>query len=340
MVSIGLPGGAVARIRFAVSCLWEVATSVRVLRDAGDHAVHLPWATRVRPRLVDAGLVPAGGASPGPVDGAGAAGGGLLWQLIPAGPHYLPDFLTPAPEGLNPELDTELATLRATPAEVVRADLDGYAGRDAPAVRHLHADPAEGLRRLADEIVRYWRIALAPDWARIRLLLDAEVHHRARRLAADGAAGLLNDLHRQVRWEGETLAIAQQHCTAADVPDGDGLVLIPSVFVWPSVLSVAAGPAPQLAYPARGIATLWETPRQASDSLAAVLGRGRARVLAEMRSPVSTTELARRTGLSAGGVSQHLAVLRAAGLVATHRTGRTVLNSRTTVAEALLSVAG
>ncbi|MDG4785891.1 DUF5937 family protein [Micromonospora sp. WMMD1102] len=335
MVSIGLPGGAVARIRFAVSCLWEVATSVRVLRDAGDHAVHLPWATRVRPRLADAGLIP-----PATAAFPGDSAGGLLWQLIPAGPHYLPDFLTPAPEGLNPDLDTELGRLLATPVEVVRADLDSYAGRHSPAVRDLYADPVAGLRRLADEIVRYWRIALAPDWARLRLLLDAEVHRRARRLAADGAAGLLNDLHRQVRWEGETLAIAQQHCTAADVPDGNGLVLIPSVFVWPSVLSVAAGPAPQLAYPARGVATLWETPRQSSDSLAAVLGRGRARVLAEMRAPVSTTELARRTGLSAGGVSQHLAVLRAAGLVTTHRSGRTVLNSRTTVAEALLSVAG
>ncbi|GIG86856.1 ArsR/SmtB family transcription factor [Plantactinospora endophytica] len=374
MVSIGLPGGAVARIRFAVSCLWEVATSVRVLRDTGDHAVHLPWVTRVGPRLVDAGLLPAdgtgaaggvgvagaaraaggagtaGGARPGsgagtaggvrPGGGVRAAGGGLLWQLIPAGPHYLPDFLTPAPDGLVPDLDAELAVLRSTPPEVVRADLDVYPGRHAPAVRALYADPAEGLRRLADEIAEYWRLALAPDWARIRLLLDAEVHYRARRLAADGAAGLLNDLHRQVRWEGETLAIAQRHCTAADVPDGEGLVLIPSVFVWPAVLSVATGPAPQLGYPARGIATLWEAPRRASDSLAAVLGRGRARVLAEMAAPASTTELARRTGLTAGGVSQHLAVLRAAGLVATHRTGRTVLNSRTTVAEALLSVAG
>ncbi|WP_347681491.1 hypothetical protein [Plantactinospora sp. B24E8] len=44
--------------------------------------------------------------------------------------------------------------------------------------------------------------------------------------------------------------------------------------------------------------------------------------------------------MSAGGVSQHLAVLRAAGLVTTQRDGRKVLNLRTTVADALLSVAG
>jgi hypothetical protein len=61
VVSIGLSAGAVARIRFAVSCLWEVVASVRVLRDSGSHAVHLPWANRVRARLADAGLAGPGG---------------------------------------------------------------------------------------------------------------------------------------------------------------------------------------------------------------------------------------------------------------------------------------
>lgn len=338
MVSIGLSATAVARIRFAVSCLWEVVASVRVLRDTGDHAIHLPWANRVRPRLTAAGLIGAGAVGDG-FDGI-RPDGGLLWQLVPAGPRYLPDFLTPPPQGLTPELDGELAVLRATPPEVLRADLDLYDGTPSAAVGALRADPVAGLRRLADEIAAYWEIALAPDWARIRLLLEAEVQHRARRLATDGADGLLNDLHQRVRWEGETLSIAQRHCAAADVPDGGGLVLVPSVFVWPSVLSVAQGTPPQLAYPARGVGTLWEAGPRASDALGAVLGRGRARLLVEMRAPVSTTELARRTGISAGGVSQHLAVLRAAGLVTTQRDGRKVLNLRTTVADALLSVAG
>lgn len=154
------------------------------------------------------------------------------------------------------------------------------------------------------------------------------------------AAGLLNDLHQQIRWNEQGISITQRSCTAVDIPHGGGLVLVPSVFVWPSVLSVPTGELPQLAYPARGVATLWEDPGGAPDTLSAVLGRGRAQLLAQMRSPVSTTELARRTGISAGGVSQHLAALRAAGLVVTHRHGRSVLNVRTAVAEALLSVAG
>ncbi|MET8041578.1 ArsR family transcriptional regulator [Micromonospora sp. NPDC005215] len=326
MVAISLSAGAVARIRFAVSCLWEVVASVRVLRDPGDHAVHLPWVRRVRPPLVEAGLVD--------------PDGGLLWQLVPAPPGYLADFLTPPPAGLSPDLTTELAALRATPADTVRAHLDLYPGDRTPALAALYADPPVGLRRLAEEIEAYWRIALAPHWPRLRLLLDADVTARARILAEDGAAVLLNDLHRQVRWEDDTVLIAQRHCLAPDVPDGPGLVLVPSVFVWPSVASVSAGDAPQLAYPARGLGTLWERPKGVPHALAAVLGRGRARLLTELTSPVSTTELAWRSEMSPAGVSQHLSALRAAGLVVTHRRGRTLLSARTDLAEALLSATG
>lgn len=325
MVAIGLSARAVAQIRFAVSCLWEVATSIRVLRAPANHPVHVPWATRVRPQLAALGLV--------------GEPGGLLWQLVPAGPGYLPDFLTPPPRGLVPDLDTELAAVLATPAETVRAQLTLFTGDNSPAVRRFHADPDAGLRRLATEIRAYWRIAIEPDWSRILTLLDAEVYRRARTFAEAGTAGLLNDLHERVHWGDGTVTVRQRHCTAADVPQGTGLVMVPSVFAWPSVLSVSAGDVPRLAFPVRGVAALWDSRPETPDRLGAVLGRGRARVLIEMGSPVSTTELARRTGITTGGVSQHLAVLRAAGLVTTHRHGRSVLNTRTAAAEALLSVA-
>jgi biotin operon repressor len=315
MVAIGLSAPAVARIRIGVSCLWEVLASVRILRDPGVPALHRRWADRVR------------------------LGPGLLWHLVAPSGGYTPDFLTPPPTGLTAGLDRDLAGLRTTPPELVRAHLDLMPGERPAALCDLYADPPSGLNRLAEEIAAYWRTAIAPDWPRMQALLEAEVQRRARRLAEDGSAAILNDLHPAVTWAGGRLEVDQRHCVAPDVPDAAGLVLIPSVFVWPSVLTVSSGEVPQLAYPARGVATLWERSSRAPDALGAVIGRGRARLLAELGAPLSTTELARRTGISPGGVSQHLSALRAAGLVITHRHGRALLNSRTTVADALLIAA-
>jgi biotin operon repressor len=249
---------------------------------------------------------------------------------------YMPDFLTPPPGTLLPDLRDELDVLRATPAATVRADLATLGGLDRPVVAAMYADPRAGLDRLAAEIETYWRVAIAPDWARILAVLDAEVFYRSRRLAADGAAGLLNDLHHRVRWEGDTLSIAHEYCSDEAGTGGAGLLLVPSVFAWPSVLTVTAAEPRQLAYPARGVATLWECPSPTPEALAAVIGRSRALLLTELETPLSTTELARRTGLSPGGVSQHLGALRAAGLVVAHRNGHTVVNLRTPVAESLL----
>jgi hypothetical protein len=323
VVAVGLSAGAVARIRFAVSALWEVAASLRVLRRPDLHAVHLPWVDAVRPALVSAGLVDSGDS--------------LLWQLIPSEPGYLPDFLTPAPSGLSADLDTELATLRETPATVIRTQLALQGGQPAGVVRDFTADPASGMRRLTGEISAYWRIALATDWPRIRRLLDVEMSGRARELAEHGAADLLNGLHERVNWADGMLSVAQRYCDATDVADGHGLILVPSVFVWPTVLTIADVDWPQLAYPARGVATLWERAPRPSDALIGVLGRTRAALLVEMRVPASTSELARRTGITAGGASQHLVALRAAGLVSTRREGRSVMNVRTKVADALLA---
>ncbi|XVV17820.1 DUF5937 family protein [Actinoplanes sp. CA-131856] len=261
--------------------------------------------------------------------------GGLLGRLVAPIGGYTPDFLTPAPTGLSPDLDRELAGLLETDPSVVRAQT----ALMASPVRALHDDPVGGLARLADEIAAYWATAVKPDWPRRRALLDAEVQRQARRLASEGADAVLNDLHPSVSWADGVLRVDQPHCLAPDVPAGSGLVLIPSVFVWPTVMTVSAGEVPQIAYPARGVATLWERSSQPPDALSAVLGRGRARILTELSAPLSTTELARRTGITAGGVSQHLGTLRAAGLVTTHRQGRAVLNSRTSVADALVSAA-
>jgi DNA-binding transcriptional ArsR family regulator len=66
------------------------------------------------------------------------------------------------------------------------------------------------------------------------------------------------------------------------------------------------------------------------------LGAGRAFVLAEMHIPSTTSNLAHRVNLSRATVSEHLAILRDAGLVTAERRGREVLYRQTPLAAALL----
>jgi DNA-binding transcriptional ArsR family regulator len=70
------------------------------------------------------------------------------------------------------------------------------------------------------------------------------------------------------------------------------------------------------------------------------MGAQRAALLASLSQPATTSELARRMEMTAGGISQHLAVLRDAGLVRSSRSGRLVLYVRTPLGENLASSTG
>ncbi|MEW1901822.1 DUF5937 family protein [Streptomyces sp. NPDC086147] len=312
-----------AQTRFAVSPLWEVVTSFRILAQRSDSAPHQRWAAQVRPRIVRAGL-----------------DRGRLAALVPA--HgYLADFLNPTPDGPFPTLGAELDAVRRTPAGQVREDLRKLVaeGGDGGRLQSLHDDPEAVLPKVADEIETYWELALAPYWARIQKVLEADVFHRARQVAEHGSARVLGELHETVRWDDGTLRLVRRHCALSRDQTGSGLLLVPSVFVWPRVLTRSVHPdPPQLAYPARGFGAVWEPRTTAStDAVAAVLGRSRTLLLTSLDTPASTTQLATHSGLSAAGVSQHLIALRNAGLVTAHRSGRSVLYARTSVADQLLN---
>ncbi|MEU8528698.1 MULTISPECIES: DUF5937 family protein [Streptomyces] len=316
-----------AQTRFAVSPMWEVVTSYRILRGDGAAAgPHRRWAEQVRPRLAEAGL-----------------DRGWLAELIPR-TSYLADFLNPAPAAPFPTLAAELDAIRRTAPDRVRVELDMLAAqsgdrRPGPRLRLLREAPEAALEKVVAEIECYWELALAPYWARVRDVLEADVFHRARQVAEHGAAHVLNELHETVSWDDGSLRLVRRHCRLTRDEAGAGLLLIPSAFAWPRVLTRSVPPEPpQLAYPARGIGTLWE-PRTtaAGEAVAAVIGRSRTLLLTELDTPASTTQLARHSGLSPAGVSQHLTALRDAGLVTAHRAGRSVLYARTAVADALLT---
>ncbi|MGW1298056.1 DUF5937 family protein [Streptomyces sp. NPDC002533] len=306
--------------------MWEVTPSFRLLRSRAVHPVHRAWADQVRPRLAAAGL-----------------DRGWLSELIPPS-GYVPDFLNPAPAGPAPAPRAEWRAIRASATGRVRQDLDHLArhqGTLGPRLRTLHADPETRLAKLTDELEAYWEVALAPYWARIGTVLEADVLHRARTVAEHGAGRLFDDLHASLSWETDGLRMAGRKQPLVRTTAGAGLLLIPSVFTGPALRTRTTPPdPPQIAYPARGVGSLWEQRRTTrADALAAVLGRSRTLLLTELDAPASTTHLAHRTGLSPAGVSQNLTALRDAGLVSAHRAGRSVLYARTAAAETLLAAA-
>jgi DNA-binding transcriptional ArsR family regulator len=309
-----------ARLRFAISPMWEVVASLRRLRDPSAAGPHLPWIDGLRGRL--------GGIELGPA-----------LHLTPAR-GYVPDFMSPPPTTPLARFEDEIELVRASPARQVRRDMELLlGGRPAPPVLEpFLSSPVRSVKRLADQLERYWAVAIEPHWPRVRALLEADLAHRARRLTEGGPAALFPDLHRSVGWRGGAVHVDVPHDGVTRL-EGRGLLLVPSAFSWISPATIDEEPwQPTLIYPARGVAALWEPPAERSpEAVARVIGRTRAGLLARLQTPQTTTALAARTGLRAGGVSQHLTALRDAGLVSATRQGRAVLYVRTDLADALLT---
>jgi DNA-binding transcriptional ArsR family regulator len=183
---------------------------------------------------------------------------------------------------------------------------------------------------LADLLEQCWQLLIAPHWPRLQDLLQADVLYRTQRLGDYGLERMLDDLDPRARWTGHTIVIdvatAGRHRL-----DGAGLLLMPSVFVWPDLTAVIDPPArPTLVYPARGIAELWQpAPTRHSDALARLLGRTRAALLESLAEPTSTHTLARRHSLAPSTVSEHLAALHGAKLVTRRRHRHAVLYEQT-----------
>ena len=124
-----------ARVRFAVSPLWETMLALRVLLEPHRRRYHLPWLESVRPELdrLD------------------------LWPLLVLSPRigWTPDFLSPAPAGPATDIADQLAQVRATApelvAEEVRRSLTQRSGAPAPeAAWRFLDDPVATRAMLAD----------------------------------------------------------------------------------------------------------------------------------------------------------------------------------------------
>ncbi|MEV7201602.1 DUF5937 family protein [Streptomyces griseoluteus] len=308
--------------RFAVSPLWETHDAVRTLRRPDRQGYHVPWLRRIRTAAAGLDLAP-------------------LWLLMPRRGHS-PDWLGAPPIGPAATFEEEIAAVRAADPEAAREDTARSLACTPGALsseqgRAWLADPVRMVRELADALEVAWRVLVEPEWPRLRALLEADVAFHSRRLAEVGLGTLLTELDARLSWDGRTLTLPGGVYERR--LGGRGLVLMPSVFCWPDVITGFDPPwQPTLVYPARGVGGLWAEPGiRTPEALVRLLGRNRAAVLAALDDPASTTALAHRLGLAASSVSSHLSVLRDSGLLTARRYGHQVLYERTPLGMALAS---
>jgi DNA-binding transcriptional ArsR family regulator len=325
MITYVLTTDVLGNTRFSFSPLAEATLSLRLIGCPHPTHIHAPWLRSVRNRL----------------DGVDLE---LLLAVAPSG-KWVADCLMPAPSGPQVTIEEQLRELAQISAAEMGRDLQEV-WQDEPAVprrlRELVRTGAHGPQQLAETLWDYWDAALEPFWNKICAVLEDDVFHRVAAQMNSGLFALLEDLHPEVSLDGNLLHVDKPHHTSATY-HGRELDLTPSVFAWPGlILRDGQDDRFGLTYAARGVARVWEglsvMNQIDDDPLAALLGRTRAAILEMTSVPMSTTQIARELGQSAGSVSQHLSVLRGSGLVVSRRSGRSVLYSQTSLAQSMIAV--
>lgn len=294
-----------ANVRVAPSLgpLGETLHSAIQMRQRTGASVFGPWRHRVRATVS------------GPLR--------TLAQVVPTALPFL-DLVSLA--GPRPDIRDSVDLILSAPRDAVRFEVEFFAqrhGRLSAPLRDFADDPA-ARRGVLDDVVAYYRSAMAPVWSNIQAHLDADHAARAATMAARGVHGLLSTLHPDIHWDPPTLTFP----CFLDVNlrlDGRGLVLAPTFFLrQPLTLADAQKARPLiLAYPAplSAVGPQDFLPSAAPDQgLGALLGATRAQLLSAIgRGLTNTGALARAAGISAAAVSQHTRVLREAGMIVTRR---------------------
>ncbi|MFI8264369.1 MULTISPECIES: ArsR/SmtB family transcription factor [unclassified Streptomyces] len=343
MLRIHFTGVDLARVRMAgrPDALWETILSFHRLRDRRDARLFGEWRTETRSRLNSETR--------------------LLGALIPSR-GYFPDFLTPvegqygwdvgldALRGIRPErMRRELALLGAGTGVGAAFGMPSAVsgGADAPVPRRLR-DFMEGgtkhLPRLLGELRGYHRAAVEPYWTHIQAQIEAERAARGRALLDGGADELLASLPPMLRWRAPVLEC--DYPVDRDVRlRGRGLLLQPSFFCRRTAVTLHDPELPPvLVYPAAAQLASASAPgesirpleEQRQRTLGKLVGHTRSVVLRAIGDGATTSELARRAGVSLASASQHACVMREAGLVTTLRRGNAVLHTVTPLGAALL----
>ena len=261
-----------------------------------------------------------------------------------ARPGWRADFLGIPPVRDPTTFAEELALVAGLGDERIRADLVETVGDPLPAVLLR-----PGVTAAATGLLEWvWTRVVASDWPRRERVLRADIVSRTARLARSGWEAVLPDLGRDRAWLGDgRLRINVFDNPTRDLGAAHELSFVPhhgagSHVGWELPTRYA------LYYPVTGVLAESSAADRAPGSrggtvsgasaAARLIGGNRARLLAALADPASTTGLVALTGLPLGSVGRHLRVLLDAGLVQRRRSGREVLYWRTALGDALAEV--
>jgi DNA-binding transcriptional ArsR family regulator len=300
-----------------MSPIHEVVSLAQLLTEPQRHAMFHPWLRRRHLHLSHPDL--------------------RALTVFMADGAYRPDFLDPSPMTSEPTFEEGMDALLAAPADQTYAELvDATRGRGADMGRRLLDDPERARSEAADALRRLWKAVVEPEWVCMRQALRAELLDRAIQVNREGLRTVLPRLHPSAACEDDTVTVDKPADVDVDCPEG--LILVPSLFITDRVQCTTSDHwTPAIYYPASG-RYLWAAP-PTPRSLDRLLGVTRARILAALTTPLQTTVVAGLVNVTAPTASEHLAILRDAGLVERSRAGRTAMYELTEAGHTLLDAA-
>ena len=319
----------IARTRLATAPdpLWELVLSVQMLRGQRGDLLFSGWrretASAIRQRNLGVDLR-------------------LLLQLCPE-IGYFPDFLNPA-EAMK-GLDRGLEAVRRTPKPVLMRDMTFLAEskkRQGEPLSARAAGVARGDREALDILTRtmsdYYDLAISPHHRVIEKAVGQDRNTRLLAFTEGGVEGLLKSMRPMLQWEAGELSVPQHRDQEIHL-GGRGLTLIPSYFCVNQPMTMFdPGLPPVLIYPVpRTAETLASLDVRRRTALASLIGQTRAAMLESIGDGGTTTDLARRVGVSPASASEHAAIMRAAQLIRSRREGNRMVHELTSLGLSLLS---
>lgn len=318
MIRYRLEPADLSAVRFGISPLSELGLGLRSFRAPERYPLQRPWLDRI------AAVVPL-------LDTE------VLLGLVDER-RWVADFVNPRPTSPLTSIDDELRAIGRLSPERFRGDLERVHGEVPKVFRGRHETV---VARVQQALARTWELCFAPSWPRMRAVMQADIAHRGRVAANRGLGAVLDGLSDAVRFDGRDLEVRLTSPITRDRPvRGEGLTLVPSVFVVRASTQIDDDLPPTVMYPARGQGAMWSTSSHPdAGAVRDLLGGTRAALLDALGEPASSTDLALRFGVSTSAVNQHLRVMERSGLLNRTRYGRAVLYYRSDLGEALTRTA-